>query len=52
LGILETRDTFPPEQNVVGPFALIVGALGIGLTVMTIGADILEQPFKSVVVTE
>ncbi len=50
--LLETRLTLAPEQNVVGPLALIVGAFGIGFTVTKIGAELDEQPFASVIVTK
>jgi ABC-type glycerol-3-phosphate transport system substrate-binding protein len=39
-----------PVQNEVGP--LIVGVGGSGLTVTTNGADVAEQPFALVTVTE
>ena len=35
----EFRITLLPEQNVVGPPAVIVGADGIGLTVITVGDE-------------
>ena len=42
--------TLPPAQNVVGPPAVIV-AVGIGLTVTTVGAEVALQPFAFVTVT-
>ena len=42
--------TLPPEQNVVGPPAVIVG-VGFALTVTTVAAEVPEQPFASVTVT-
>jgi hypothetical protein len=35
----EVSMTFPPEQNVVGPPAEIVGVAGIGLTVTTVAVE-------------
>ena len=35
----EVNTTFPPEQNVVGPPAEIVGVAGIALTVTTVAAE-------------
>jgi hypothetical protein len=46
--ILELRITLPPAQNVVGPFAEIVGADGVGLAEITIEAIGETQPFTSV----
>lgn len=41
--------TSPPAQNVVGPFAVIVGTGGSGLTVTTSDAEVDEQvPFETV----
>ena len=42
--------TEPPAQNVVGPLAVIVGAVGSGFTVTEVDADA-EQPFAFVTVT-
>jgi hypothetical protein len=36
---LEVKVTFPPEQNVVGPPAVIVGVAGNALTVITVAND-------------
>ena len=35
----DVRTTFPPEQNVVGPLGVIVGAAGVGLTVTVVPAE-------------
>jgi hypothetical protein len=40
----EVNRTEPPEQNVVGPPGVTVGAAGIGLTVMVCDASGLVQP--------
>ena len=48
---LEESTTLSPVQNVVGPFAEIVGADGFGLTVTTVGSDVAVQPFRYVYVT-
>ena len=40
----EVNTTDPPEQNVVGPPAVIEGTEGIGLTVTIVGADVDVQP--------
>lgn len=48
--ILENSVTSPPEQNVVGPNGVTVGA-GSGLTVTVVAAEVPEQPFPSVTVT-
>ena len=42
--------TLPPVQNVVGPLAEIVGALGKGFTVIVDEAVEDVQPFPSVTV--
>ncbi len=43
----------PPEQNVVGPLALIVGVDGNALTVTTVGVDVvLQLPLDAVTVYE
>ena len=43
----EVKITEPPAQNVVGPFAVIVGVEGIGLTVTISPIDAPEeQPFS------
>jgi hypothetical protein len=41
---LEVKVTFPPEQNVVGPLAEIVGVFGVGFTVTVVPAEVEEQP--------
>ena len=38
----EVRITLPPEQNVIGPLADMVG-MGLGLTVTTVAADVPPQ---------
>ena len=48
---LEESTTLSPVQNVVGPFAEMVGADGFGFTVTTVGSDVAVQPFRSVYVT-
>jgi hypothetical protein len=40
----EVSVTLPPEQNVVGPPAEIVGVAGVGFTVTVVPADVAEQP--------
>lgn len=40
----EVKVTDPPSQNVVGPLAVIVGAVAIGTTVTTVATDVAEQP--------
>ena len=42
--------TLPPAQNVVAPFAAIVG-VGSGLTVTLVAALVALQPFASLTVT-
>jgi hypothetical protein len=42
--------TFPPAQNVVGPFA-VISAVGSGLTVTVVAAEVALQPFAFVMVT-
>ena len=42
--------TLPPEQNVVGPDAVTVGA-GVGVTVTVVGDEVPLQLFPSVTVT-
>ena len=42
----EVRTTDPPSQKVVGPPAVITGALGIGFTVIDCEAFGLVQPSK------
>ena len=44
------RVTEPPAQNVVGPEA-VIEAVGSGLTVTAVAAEVAEQPFASVTVT-
>ena len=44
---LEVSVTLPPAQNVVGPPALIV-AVGSGLTVTDVAAEVAEQPLALV----
>jgi hypothetical protein len=45
----EVRVTDPPEQNVVGPPAVIVGVAGVVFTVTTVPVDVAEQPALIVV---
>ena len=47
----EVSVTLPPEQNVVGPDGVIVGAGGNGFTVTVTGDDVAGQPPASVTVT-
>ena len=45
----DVNTTEPPEQNVVGPLAVMVGTAGIGLTVMPIGEELAEhKPLSTV----
>jgi len=47
----DVKTTVPPEQNVVGPLALMVGAAGNGLTVTTVGVEVaLQLPLDDVTV--
>jgi hypothetical protein len=39
----EVSTTVPPEQKVVGPPAVIVGNVGIGVTVTDTGAELPEM---------
>jgi len=39
----EVNTTEPPEQNVVGPLAVMVGTAGNAFTVIPIGDDVAEQ---------
>ena len=39
LALLEVRVTLWPEQNVVGPPGVMVGAAGVGFTVTTTGVE-------------
>ena len=47
----EVKVTVPPTQNVVGPFALIIGAVGFVSTVISTGSEVAEQPATLVTVT-
>ena len=49
-GWLDVNTTEPPVQNEVGPFAEIVGADGLELTVTTVGIEVAVQPLLSVYV--
>ena len=51
LAALDVSATLPPEQNVVGPLAVIV-TLGLLFTVTATGADDPIHPFASVTDTE
>ena len=45
----EVNTTEPPAQNVVDPLAVIVGIVGKGLTITTVGAELAVQfPFETV----
>jgi hypothetical protein len=45
----EVNVTEPPEQKVVGPPALIVGVVGTGLTITTVGVELdVHVPFDTV----
>ena len=48
---VETKVTDPPWQNVL-PFNEEIDATGSALTVTTVAADVVEQPFAFVTVTE
>ena len=47
VALLEVRITLSPAQKVVGPLAVTVGVEGNGLTVITVAAEVAEQPFPS-----
>jgi hypothetical protein len=45
----EVKTTEPPAQNVVDPLAVIVGIVGNGLTIITVGAELAVQfPLETV----
>ena len=47
----EVSTTEPPEQNVVGPPAVIVGTGGVGFTVTVVATEVEEQePLETVTV--
>lgn len=47
----EVSTTEPPEQNVVGPPAVIIGTGGVGFTVTVVATDVEEQePLETVTV--
>jgi hypothetical protein len=48
----EVSTTLPPEQNVVGPPAEIVGTAGSVLTVTTVAAELAEVQGAFVTLTE
>lgn len=48
---LDVSITLPPSQKVVGPFALITGAVGMGFSVTMAGAETPLQPLPSLYVT-
>lgn len=48
----DVRTTEPPEQKVVGPPVVIVGVAGSAFTVTVVVAEVAEQPFPFVTVTE
>ena len=47
----EVNVTEPPEQNVVGPLAEMVGVAGLAFTVTTVDEEVAEQPEPFVTVT-
>jgi hypothetical protein len=49
-GLLDVKTTLSPEQNVVGPLALIVGVDGVVVTVTITLAGKDGQPFPSSVI--
>ena len=51
LVLLEVRVTLPPEQKVVAPLGVMVGAAGTGFTVTTTGEDAAETQPETVWVT-
>ena len=52
LAVLEVNVTEPPSQKVIGPLAVIVGAVGFGFTVMLVVALTgLSHPLASVIST-
>ena len=51
MGLEDVKFTDPPEQNVVGPFAVIIGMDGNELTVTTVGIEVALHP-PLVTVTE
>jgi hypothetical protein len=51
LPVVAVSVTLPPEQKVVGPEG-VIDTVGSGLTVIVVIADVLEQVFPSVTVTE
>ena len=51
LATLELSITLSPVQKVVGPFAEIIGAAGVGLAVIVIKPFAEIQPFPSVTLT-
>jgi len=52
LGAEEVNTTEFPEQNVVGPPAVIVGTKGIGLTITDVEAELAVHPNPFVTTTE
>ena len=47
----EVKVTDPPEQNVVGPLAVIVGVVGTGFTVTAVVDEVeLHVPFETLTV--
>ena len=46
LPALDVNLTFPPEQNVVGPLAVMVGIAGNAITVVVIPFEIACDPIK------
>ena len=48
VALLEVKVTLPPAQKVVALPAVIVGVVGSGFTVTTVGVEVAEQPLPSV----
>jgi hypothetical protein len=48
----EVKTTFPPSQNVVGPFAEIIGVAGTAFTVIVTAAELGEVQLPNVSFTE
>ena len=49
---LDVSVTLPPEQNVVGPPAVMVGVAGAEFTVTVVVVEVAEHPFPPSTVTE
>src|SRR5437763_814576 len=48
----EVRVRVPPLQKVKGPFAIIAGFAGVGLTVISVNAEVAVQPKLFFTITE